>query len=210
MPRIRQPTHYGLKHSNNLPPKTCNPLQQEHIPPEDLLRHWEDVIRHRRGLAMGHFYMETSLGTYDDDAIQICRRLHKARSVKKKVEDEIDWFARGYLRPSSVAESPNNDSLLRFKRLMWTSGGYGEEVPGMNMDATRLSWLCCDEEISSDHMSWFQTKLNSSQEDALVMYVNCVQNIERFATRNLRRRHGVPKVLVMLHWKMSTLQNLVR
>ena len=183
VPRTRMPNQHDIRHSNQVP-SACNPLTQESIPPEDLLKHWSDIIRARQSIAAGYFYMQSSLGAYDDNAIQIALRLHKASSIKKQVEREVDWFSRPCLAPNSAEEHPNNESLHAFQSLIWSSRGYGNDIPGMGTSPSVLAWLCGNQELSCDHLLWFQKKLNSIQEHTVVLYLNYGrQNLERAITR---------------------------
>ena len=173
-PKIRVPNHYDLKHVNTNPPAPCDPLTQRWIPPSDLLRHWQDLIRQRQKIAATNVFVESSLGIYNSETIDIAIRLHTAISLKKQVEREVDWFSRRYLVPHSVPNQPSKYTISRFKDLIWSNGPYSKPLEG-------LAKLCLNEHISCDHMMWAVETLNKMQADSYVIYVNyanCLQRIQ--------------------------------
>ncbi len=198
IPKTRVPQQYHMRHSNEEPNDICNPLQQRWIPPADLLRHWSDLIRERANISSSHFFIESSVGNYDEPAIQMALRLHVASSVKKNVEKEIDWLARNSLKPNSVADCPSIESFDQYKNLIWSSGPYGQIIGHLGMAPDTLASLCRNEYLSCDHMQWIAQKLNTMQDDALVVYVNEVNNYERFGRRFSARNSQPPRYLILL------------
>ena len=198
IPRSRSPNHYEVRISNQEVPNPIDPLTQRWIPPNDLLRHWQDLIQRRKNVANGHCYIETTTGNYSEGSIQTALRLQTANSIKKQVEKEVDWLSGSYLKPNSVDQHPSMESIQRYKSLIWVDGSYGREIPRLRMEVTTLSWLCGNEYLSSDHMHWLQWKLNSIQQETVVFYLNVAGSYERIVRRILSGRHSSPKALAFM------------
>ena len=207
IPKIRTPLQYEIKHANKPLASACDPLSTAFIPPQDLLRHWSDLIRQRQQIAAGTAYIQSNIGIYDDGAVQTALRLHKALHVKKSVEQEIDWFARSYLKPKSVSSHPSDESLERFKTLIWSTGGYGASIPRIGLSPSELSVLCGNQHLSCDHMMWFQNKLNQIQGTTLVLYLNyCCRNTERIIAR-LKSLHPSNTTSIVLMMNVGKHEN---
>lgn len=57
------------------------------------------------------FYMETDSGRYSLDTINASLQLYKAKTMRKFVKEEIDWFSETYKSPYHIEKLPKKASL---------------------------------------------------------------------------------------------------
>ena len=196
IPKKRSPSDFDVVHSRS-EARVSDVFREDHIPPYDYLRNWQDQLGQYEKLATGYFYVETDTKRYDIDSIRNALGLHTARKVKENVSKELDWFSEPYLKPHSVTKEPSTACMNNFKSLLYLSP-CGQTIPSLSMDANELAYLCCKRQLSCDHILWATNKLNALQNSTFCMYLNYVRDIPGFLSRTMPDDKSKPQSIVFI------------
>ena len=141
-----------------------------------------------------HFHREKKI--YDHNSLEKLQTIHTLQNIKSDAKRELDWFSEKYDIPVSLPRCLSQTSIRVFQNLLCDSP-YNLEVPGYGMVPNKLAKLCCERWLTSDRMSWFAQKINSSQRSTVCFYLNHVSNVDRIAEMLLSSRPDTPTCVVL-------------
>ena len=153
----------------------------------------QDII----AIASGDYFVETDNGYYSVDTINGALQLYKARSVRKFVRQEIDWFSETFRMPSNLKIIPEKEPLETFESII-QKYPYDKILPEFDMVPEELSQLCLKRLLSGVHMRYFVKIADQQEPEILYVYVNSVRDIKRFVDQQLIIEQGTIKHLVMV------------
>ena len=121
---------------------------------------------------------------YDIASIDLLLRVHKAKGLKRQVEQELDWFAGNYPIPRTMCDNSSQQAVRAFQALIYCRR-YDEVLPGYGMAPEGLAKICCQRWLSGDHVSWVLNRLNNDQMGTLCIYLTSVLSVPQFVRRSL-------------------------
>ena len=160
------------------------------------LHAWEGELQHIRRLSSGNHVVSCELGVFDLKTVLNCKSIHKIKSIKEAVRQEIDWFNEEALRPRTI-KSISPVALNCFKSMVFYNP-YCTDVKGSCMSPEELSRLCCRRYLSGDHMLWTVSKLNEMQLDAHCIYLNYIKDPKSYIERRIKGLSSLPEKLILL------------
>ena len=153
------------------------------IPSQSALLSWRAQLTNIASIASDRFYVETSMGRLGLSEINSFISLFRAKETKLKVDQEIDFFNSPYLKPQSVAGNYPNIASINAFRSMIHNNVHNLDVTGVGFPPEELARLCCKRYLGGDHIQWVLKEL-STHKGTLCVFLNEVQNIERFVRKN--------------------------
>ena len=139
----------------------------------------QDII----AIASGDYLVETDNGYYSVDTINGALQLYKARSVRKFVRQEIDWFSDTFRMPSNLKIIPEKEPLETFESII-QKYPYDKILPEFDMVPEELSQLFLKRLLSGVHRRYFVKIADQQEPEILYVYVNLFVTLKDLLINN--------------------------
>jgi len=187
--RIKAVTNYEIRNSRDVV-SFMSPFESRFLPPLSNLLLWQEELSAATRLSSDIFFIKTDFGNISLDCVKHFITLHKVRSTKINVIQEIDWFNESYLKPKSVQLMPSSCSLNSFKSII-TNQDARKLLTEYQMTPNELAMLCGKRYLSGDHMHWVACQLTKQSPEVVCVYINSIIDINRYVERIVTKKSGM-------------------